>query len=180
MQRAYSTLAIYLLSGLALWLGYRYLPDTPHGLPKGTATLQSGEYHCRLDRVLDGDTIDAHCAAQHIRIRLLYIDAPEMAQSPYGQEAQDYLRKLLRSEKGAFLLRSTGHDVYGRVLGVVQIGNLDANLALVAAGHAVLSRYDPPPAAYLHAEQEARRNAYGIWRTPGAQQNPRQWRRYHQ
>jgi endonuclease YncB( thermonuclease family) len=43
----------------------------------------------------DGDTIRVSRQGLPITIRLACIDAPEMAQSPYGQQSRNYLQTRL-------------------------------------------------------------------------------------
>lgn len=43
----------------------------------------------------DGDTIRVRQGGRPITVRLACIDAPEMAQQPYGQRACDYLQMRL-------------------------------------------------------------------------------------
>jgi endonuclease YncB( thermonuclease family) len=53
----------------------------------------------RLTYTYDGDTLGARRTVngqpQQVKLRLAYIDAPEMAQSPWGIRARSYLRTLL-------------------------------------------------------------------------------------
>ena len=43
----------------------------------------------------DGDTIRVRQAGKALTVRLACIDAPETAQSPYGQQARAYLQQRL-------------------------------------------------------------------------------------
>ena len=43
----------------------------------------------------DGDTIRVRQAGKALTVRLACIDAPETAQSPYGQQARTYLQQRL-------------------------------------------------------------------------------------
>lgn len=43
----------------------------------------------------DGDTIRVRMNGKPITVRLAYIDAPETAQRPYGQQARSYLQQRL-------------------------------------------------------------------------------------
>ena len=83
-------------------------------------------YNIKLDRVVDGDTIDANInlgfdITIHKRIRLTGIDTPEsrtrdLAEKAKGLEAKARNKELL--EAGNFKLKSFGTGKFGRVLGL--------------------------------------------------------------
>jgi len=61
----------------------------------------------------DGDTIRVRQAGKALTVRLACIDAPETAQSPYGQQARTYLQQRLPIGREVSLnLKTT--DRYGR------------------------------------------------------------------
>ena len=61
----------------------------------------------------DGDTIRVRQAGKALTVRLACIDAPESAQSPYGQQARRYLQQLLPiGRKVSLIVKTT--DRYGR------------------------------------------------------------------
>tara|TARA_R100001594_G_scaffold126921_1_gene164362 strand:+ start:1645 stop:2025 length:381 start_codon:yes stop_codon:yes gene_type:complete len=84
-------------------------------------------YKAKLDRVIDGDTIDAHIdlgfdVTIHKRIRLAGIDTPEsrtrdLEEKARGLAAKEYLVTVLSS--GDFILESKEVGKYGRVLGTI-------------------------------------------------------------
>lgn len=99
---------------------------------------------CTAPAVHDGDSL--RCDGE--RIRLIGIDAPELADSPRCKDARkarsdcdqkravasrDYLRSLTRGE-----VRCTVEvrDRYGRALARCSAGGVDLNAAMVRAGHA--------------------------------------------
>tara|TARA_Y100001951_G_C11143735_1_gene185126 strand:- start:13 stop:399 length:387 start_codon:yes stop_codon:yes gene_type:complete len=108
-------------------------------------------YKAKLDRVVDGDTIDAHIdlgfdITIHKRIRLAGIDTPEsrtrdLEEKKRGLAAKDRLIELLG--KGSLVVESREVGKYGRVLGVLVVypKNLDLpiniNDTLVKEGYAV-------------------------------------------
>lgn len=98
---------------------------------------------CLAPSVHDGDTI--RCGEE--RIRILNIDAPEMAGSPKctrvrsGAEWCDYeaavrSRDALRAflARGRPLVERAGTDRYGRTLARVSVGGRDAGEYLVSIG----------------------------------------------
>ena len=107
-------------------------------------------YKAKLDRVVDGDTVDAHIdlgfdISVHKRIRLAGIDSPEsrtrdLEEKQRGLASKDRLIDLLKD--GEFTLESKEVGKYGRVLGVLLIGDVNNNFininnTLVEEGYAV-------------------------------------------
>ena len=102
-------------------------------------------YKAKLDRVVDGDTVDANIdlgfdITIHKRIRLAGIDSPEsrtrdLEEKKKGLASKDRLIELLGD--GNFILESKEVGKYGRVLGTLHIDEMNINNTLVKEGHAV-------------------------------------------
>ena len=102
-------------------------------------------YKAKLDRVIDGDTIDANIdlgfdITIHKRIRLAGIDTPEsrtrdQQEKKRGLASKAKLVELL--DDGDFVLESKEVGKYGRVLGTLLIGDININKTLVEEGFAV-------------------------------------------
>jgi endonuclease YncB( thermonuclease family) len=121
----------------------------------------------------DGDTIRVLQGQRRITVRLACIDAPEMAQVPYGAQSRAYLQTRLRIGAPVTLLPQT-IDRYGRTVAEV-IGEVNLNLAMVEDGQAfAYRRYLSQCNAreYLDAEFRAARSRYGVWRLPGGITRP--------
>jgi micrococcal nuclease len=125
---------------------------------------------CRVERVLDGDTIAVSCLPENVR--LLLIDTPEVAHGGsraecYGPEASAYLRSRL--PPGTVVRLQAGvvdRDRYGRYLRYAWLGDELVNETLVAKGYA--RRYvAAEDRTYLveiaRAEDAARRAHLGLW-----------------
>lgn len=166
---------IFVFSGIGLLLINACFPSAKPYDQAFEASPQSID--CRLDRVLDGDTVTAYCQNRYLSIRLLGIDAPEKGQIPWGEQSRQVLQRLMRTE---FSLLPQGKDIYQRQLGVIMVQGRDINLAMLAQGQAVLYRSKETPTAYAAAEKAARTQKIGVWAQKGAQQNPSRWRREHQ
>ena len=82
----------------------------------------------------DADTIRVKQAGRPITVRLACIDAPEMAQSPWGLQARRYLQQRLPIGREVTLDVKTT-DRYGRTVAEV-ISEININLALVEDGYA--------------------------------------------
>ena len=111
-------------------------------------------YRAKLDRVVDGDTIDAMIDVGfdiwvHKRIRYMGIDTWEsrtrnLDEKKLGLAAKERNKELLESvssKPGYFRLRSHGVGKYGRVLGEIFIQDVDGkqyniNEQLKLEGHA--------------------------------------------
>jgi endonuclease YncB( thermonuclease family) len=126
----------------------------------------------------DGDTIRVRMNGKPITVRLACIDAPEMAQQPYGQNARQYLQQRLPVGSAVRLDEKTT-DRYGRLVAEVFNG-ISINLALVEDGQAfVYRRYLSGCVAkeYLDAEFRASRRRYGVWRVVGGIARPWDFRK---
>ena len=132
-----------------------------------------------LLRVIDGDTLDVDLNGDGRldppweRLRLLYIDAPEIEPSPkgldlaHGLPAKAALAALVAAGPlQVEVLKGNERDRYGRTLAMLWAGPTPVNLELVRLGHAEFdtrftfpSDYD----AYVRAEAEAFTGRRGIW-----------------
>ena len=127
----------------------------------------------------DGDTVTCRRTVNGIareqRLRLAFIDAPELAQTPYGIAARAYFRSLLYVNEPVEA-RIYGQDAYGRLIAEIirlrDYGN--CGLRLVVGGYAALWQCPAARSEYHAAQDIAQRKRAGIWRQPGLQQTP--WR----
>ena len=126
----------------------------------------------------DGDTIRVLQGQQRITVRLACIDAPEMAQAPYGAQSRAYLQTRLRIGAPVTLVPQAV-DRYGRSVAEV-IGEINLGLAMVEDGMAfAYRRYlgQCDAREYLDAEFRASRSRYGVWKVPGSITRPWDFRR---
>lgn len=114
--------------------------------------------------VVDGDTlyiIDSSRNEQ--KIRIYGIDCPEPKQA-YGTEAKEKLRSFIDGKTITLIV--TGHDRYGRVVGIVLKDSVDVGLSLVKSGHAwAYRKYLGPEylTKYIEAESYAKNKKLGLW-----------------
>ena len=120
-----------------------------------------------LKRVVDGDTFFLKTKANNsIKVRLAFIDAPELNQ-PFGTDAKAFLKKI-EGQKVAIDVKSK--DRYGRHVAILFHRNADINLAMIENGYAwVYTKYlkyasIPMRNKYLHAEFLAKEKALGLWK----------------
>ncbi|MBN7797840.1 thermonuclease family protein [Parahaliea mediterranea] len=131
----------------------------------------------RIVRVADGDTVSLlDATGQQHKIRLYAIDTPELDQA-HGRAAREALSQLVyQRQVGAVVIEV---DDYQRKVATLYSGEVDINLALVAAGHAWWYRYHAPHERPLEqAERQARRQRLGLWAGDDPQA-PWDWRRRH-
>jgi micrococcal nuclease len=160
-------------SGIYRWTdpgGQTHYSDRPHA---GAQRLHLGTDHeswGRVERVLDGDTIEL---AGGTRVRLIGINAPEIAHlgdpaQPGGRAAHRYLRELLEGARVRIEPGRQRRDRYHRLLAHVftESGqNVAAELLRRGYVHAVV--YPPNlrhARAYFAAEKAARDARLGLWR----------------
>ena len=107
-------------------------------------------------RIVDGDTI----ARGDERVRFCAVDTPERGK-PGAAVATGAMRGLLRGAGGTVRVEAVGADRFGRTVGRVFIGEVDAQVFLLAAG---LARTHPrfadacAPAGLSAAELRAAAN----------------------
>jgi endonuclease YncB( thermonuclease family) len=139
---------------------------------------QVGALGTTILSVGDGDTIRVRQAGKALTVRLACIDAPETAQTPYGQQARRYLLQRLAIGREVTLNVKTT-DRYGRSVAEV-ISDININLALVEDGQAFAYRQylgGCDARAYLEAEDRASRSRLGVWQVPGGINRPWDFRR---
>ncbi|WP_094585109.1 thermonuclease family protein [Synechococcus sp. BO 8801] len=127
----------------------------------------------------DGDTLRVLDGGKKLTIRVACIDAPEMAQSPYGQQAREALQTLL-PVSSTVTLKAQTKDRYGRTVAeVFTQSGANAGLTLVQQGNAFAYRQYLKQCdewAYLDREKLAQRYRVGVWRFDGGIQRPWDWR----
>lgn len=118
---------------------------------------------CTVTSVHDGDSIRVRCPGNQktIPVRLDQIDAPEIKQA-HGIKSRDYLRSICVVGKPA-VLETHGLDKYKRMLATVRCGGVNANAAMVSAGHAwVYDHYVNDKTLYT-LQDKAKANKIGLW-----------------
>lgn len=130
-------------------------------------------------KVIDGDTLVViKTNNQRVKVRLVDIDAPEIGQ-PYSQKSKNSLIEL-SAHKNADI-KSQGHDVYGRVLGMVFIAGKNINEEQVRRGYAWAYQFKGQVnnSYFKQLQQAAKQARQGLWRSKNPIA-PWDWRRnYH-
>jgi len=128
----------------------------------------------RVQRVIDGDSIQVNLASQVVEVRLAGIDAPEYRQA-YAQRAKQLLSDMVLNRE--VVLQQRELDRYGRTIALVirTSDELVVNAELIRRGAAwAHPRYAQP--GWFLLEQQARGAKRGLW---GSQRPvpPWDWRR---
>jgi endonuclease YncB( thermonuclease family) len=134
----------------------------------------AGGFRATVVSIGDGDTLRVSAGGRAITIRLACIDAPEMAQSPWGESSRAYLRQRLPQGREVRILPHS-IDRYGRTVAEV-IADINLNLVMVEDGQAfAYRRYlgSCDAREYLEAEFRASRHHFGVWQLEGG--IPRPW-----
>ena len=157
----------WFLLGVALWASVA-----------GPAEVQGQSVRATVLSIGDGDTIRVRQAGRALTVRLACIDAPETAQSPWGQQARRYLQQRLPIGREVTLEVKTT-DRYGRTVAEV-ISDINLNLVMVEDGQAFAYRQylgGCDAKEYLDAEFRASRHRYGVWQVEGGITRPWDFRR---
>ena len=138
-----------------------------------------------VSAIHDGDTVSVLIDGKREKVRLIGIDAPEIGQKPWGEEAKHFLEGLLKASDWKVRLEYDvdRRDKYGRILAYLWTADGKMiNLLMVKDGYAMLFTF-PPNIKYVNelraAQQEARDQRAGIWREEGLRERPKDYRRAH-
>ncbi len=117
-----------------------------------------------VSNVYDGDTVELSNSHGEFKLRLTNIDAPERNQA-FGKKARRALTKLCKGSKIVVTAQFTGTDKYNRNLGHLYCNQTDASLYLVEKGLAWHNaKYSNDPSTQ-QAENVARQNRVGLWKS---------------
>lgn len=137
--------------------------------------LNSNNYFAMVQKVSDGDTLNVlDETGQKHRIRLAFIDAPELKQD-FGESSQKFLQNQLLNQKVEIVVRDI--DRYQREVATVYWYGKDMNLIQLKQGNAwhyqeyAKSKKGQNPSdfrLYEYAEHQARNQGLGLWENPNA------------
>lgn len=126
-------------------------------------------------RVLDGDTIELKYGGALLKLRLAFIDAPELKQlafdrAPIGLDSKVFLENLVLGH--SLKVKIIKKDRYGRYLSQLFLGPMDVNLSMVQNGQALIYRYyefenTEQRIDYMTSEIVAKKRRLGVWKTFG-------------
>ncbi len=134
------------------------------------------DYHGKVVSIADGDTITLLTPQnKQIKVRFHQIDTPEKAQ-PYGQKARQALADKIFNRE--IVVKVADTDRYGRIVGLVMLGQRNINYEMVVEGHAWAYRQYVTDASFISAENTAKSSKRGLWALQIDQITPPwEWRR---
>jgi micrococcal nuclease len=116
--------------------------------------------------VADGDTITVLQDRTQYKIRLYGIDTPERGQD-FGKRAKQFTSGMVFGKQVQVIQKDK--DRYGRVVGMVYVGNTCVNEEIVRAGLAWVYDYyckDSVCSQWRDLENQARQSSIGLWSHP--------------
>lgn len=155
------------------------------------ACAKKEKLYYKVTEVNDGDTVTIvtdsffGILVKTERVRLIGVDAPELAQEPWGRKAKNHLRKLIKKSDWELKidLDAQTRDRYGRILAYLwdKHGRM-INYMMIRDGYA-MAYTAPPNVKYvyylLNAQRLARQEGRGIWAKNGLTDTPLEWRKKH-
>ena len=112
------------------------------------------QYEATVIKVIDGDTIWIKKDNNHIKVRLSYIDAPELKQN-FGIRSRNFLSNLVLDKM--IEVNTNKKDRYNRHLGEIYIHNtkesIFVNAKMIKSGNAWVYKTNtnnPYPVSYTH------------------------------
>lgn len=132
----------------------------------------AGRERVKVERIVDGDTLEVTMKGKKEKVRLIGVDTPETKKpnTPvmfYGKEASAYTKKRLEKETVELEFDVDKKDPYDRLLVYVWIGEELFNRTLVQEGYARIATY-PPNVKYVDAfkqdQETARNKKKGLWK----------------
>ena len=122
------------------------------------------QYEGKVIKVIDGDTIWVKTNNKHIKIRLSYIDAPELKQT-YGVRSKNFLTNLVLDKN--VQINANKKDRYNRHLGEVYIHNSEesifVNAKMLKSGNAWIYLTYRDNFYLQNLENHARMKKLGLW-----------------
>ncbi|MGO4271172.1 thermonuclease family protein [Paenibacillus sp. TAF58] len=132
----------------------------------------AGRERVKVERIVDGDTLEVTIKGKKEKVRLIGVDTPETKKpnTPvmfYGKEASAYTKKRLEKETVELEFDVDKKDQYDRLLAYVWVGEELFNRTLVQEGYARIATY-PPNIKYVDAfkkdQETARNKKKGLWK----------------
>jgi endonuclease YncB( thermonuclease family) len=138
-----------------------------------------------IERVIDGDSVEAYIRGKREQIRFIGIDAPELSQKPWGRRSKKFLEDLISTSGWQVRIEYDVEkkDKYDRILAYLwSRDNKLVNEEMPSNGYAVLYTF-PPNVKHVDrltsAQVIARENKRGIWGKNGLKQLPSDYRKEH-
>ena len=142
------------------------------GIVSFVTSAQLDSVPARVQRVIDGDTIQVRFDGKTHTVRLIGVDTPETkhptkAVQHFGREASAFTKAALEGKTVLLQKDRTGDTVdrYGRLLRYVYLDGDNFNARLIREGYAHAYRRFPfsKRKEFIQLEEQARRRGIGLW-----------------
>ena len=162
------------LSGLLL--GCQPL-DSPQGLSRSVDRVVNGQVLELIDPVGPPPGV--------YKVRLEGIEAPDLRQAPWGEDAKRYLTALIANHPVLIETEHKAPDRYNRLWAYAWLDQKLLNEQLAAAGYALVSNEKAIHLKYgqrlIRAQEQARMGGLGVWNPERPmRQTPKEFREYQQ
>jgi micrococcal nuclease len=127
---------------------------------------RAGVLRGQVLNVHDGNTLTVRIDGHIEKVRLIGVNAPELAQIPWGEQARGSLKALVEETTVRLETDNTLRDESKRLLAYVYVGEMLVNLEMVRQGQAVINTVPPNVAhaeEYRRAQAEAKEEGRGVW-----------------
>jgi len=139
----------------------------------GAGGSGDGEYYT-VTKVVDGDTFWVDDGSpKGLKIRLIGVDAPETRRTGrkdvgyYGQEAKEYLTRMILNREVRLVTDVDPKDRYGRTLAYAYLPDgTFINAELIRNGYGMVLTVPPNvkfAEQFVQLQREARRQGRGLW-----------------
>ena len=127
--------------------------------------INSEEYIGVVTKIIDGDSVVIRHGNIFKKIRLSYIDAPEVSQD-HGEDSKIFLENIVLDK--TVLVDTKRKDKYGRHLSDLYIhSNIESiyvNAKMIKSGNAWVYKRYRSNSYLINLENHARSNKIGIWK----------------
>jgi len=137
---------------------------------------ESQRFTAQVVAVQDGDTITVRTATETLKVRVAFVDCPEVGH-PWSSRAKQFTSRMVFGK--TVTVEPRGADQYGRTIGRVLVDNRDLGEELLRAGMAWRYEIGTADQRLIDAERAARQSRAGLW-ADTAPVPPWQWRRERQ
>jgi endonuclease YncB( thermonuclease family) len=119
----------------------------------------------KIIAISDGDTATLLSSKnEQVKIRLSQIDAPELSGQAFGEKSKKSLSEQIYGKEVTVEVETKDH--FGRTVGKILVGGVDANLVQVQRGMAWFYAQYGREVAYRNAEAKAKTERVGLWSEP--------------
>ena len=174
-NNAHWLILLFVIFLIGLFIGLNVFHYRQVRSPSSVTPENSNSVSAKVLYVIDGDTMDVSIDGKKERVRLIGIDAPEMAYEEkqadcFSGESADALKTIINGNAVSLVLDPTqsDRDSYGRLLRYLYLPDgTNVNKMMVEQGYAYEYTYKENPyqlqGEFQEAEQKAKAVKAGLW-----------------